>query len=152
MGYEAAAFLDRMMSGHKPRQFRFVVGPECGVVRRSTDTLAIEDRELADAIRFIRDHACEGIRIGDVLRQVALSHSTLANRFKTAMGRTIHAEIERVRLDRAKDLIAHTSMPLKQVAIQAGFKYVQYMTKLFRRRLGQTPGEFRTHSRHQRHR
>jgi LacI family transcriptional regulator len=72
-----------------------------------------------------------------------MSHATLASRFKAVMGRTIHAEIERVRLNRAKDLITGTSLPLKQIAVQAGFKYVQYMTKLFRQRLGQTPAEFR---------
>ena len=143
MGYEAAVCLDRMISGWKPRQLRFVVEPERAVVRRSTDTLAIEDSELADAIRFIRDHACDGIKVVNVLRQVAVSHSTLASRFKAVMGRTIHAEIERVRLDRAKDLITRTSLPLKQVAAQSGFKYVQYMTRLFRRRLGQTPAGFR---------
>jgi LacI family transcriptional regulator len=142
MGYHAARLLDRLMSGRKPA-LRLVVEPEGVVVRRSTDTLAIDDAELADAIRFIRDHACQGIKIGDVVRQVAVSHSTLASRFKAALGRTIHGEIERVRLERARELIAETSLPLKQVALRSGFKYVQYMTRLFRRRFGRTPAQFR---------
>jgi len=147
MGYEAAALLDRLISRRKPSQLRFVIEPEGVVVRRSTDTLAIEDPDVALAVRFIRDRACEGITVYDVVRQVAVSRSTLENRFKTVMGRTIHAEIERVRIERAKELIAQTVLPLKQVAAQAGFKYVQYLTKLFRLRLGQTPGEFRNHAR-----
>ncbi len=147
MGYEAAALLDKLMSRKKLSQLRFVVGPEGVVVRRSTDTLAIEDPDMASVVRFIRDHACDGISVYDVVRQVAISRSTLENRFKSVMGRTVHAEIERVRLERAKELIAQTVLPLKQVAAQAGFRYVQYMTKLFRMRLGQTPAEFRNRTR-----
>ena len=147
MGYEAAALLDKLMSRKKPSQLRFVVEPEGVVVRRSTDTLAIEDPDMASVVRFIRDHACDGISVYDVVRQVAISRSTLENRFKSVMGRTVHAEIEHVRLERARELIAQTVLPLKQVAAQAGFRYVQYMTKLFRMRLGQTPAEFRNRTR-----
>jgi LacI family transcriptional regulator len=63
------------------------------------------------------------------------------------MGRTIHAEINRVRFARAKQLVAESDLPLKQVSFQAGFRHVQYMTAIFRRRLGQTPKEYRTSSR-----
>jgi LacI family transcriptional regulator len=147
MGYEAAALLDRLMSRRKISQLRYVVEPEGVVVRRSTDTLAIEDPDLALTVRFIRDRACEGITVYDVVRQLAVSRSTLENRFKAVMGRTVHAEIDRVRLERAKELIAGTVLPLKQVAVQSGFNYVQYMTKLFRLRLGQTPAEYRNRAR-----
>ena len=147
MGYEAAALLDRLMHRKRVSQLRFVVEPERVVVRRSTDTLAIEDHDLAETVRYIRDHACDGITVVDVVRHVAVSRSTLENRFKAVMGRTVHAEINRVRLERAKELIAHTVLPLKHVAVQAGFHYVQYMTKLFRLRLGQTPAEFRNQAR-----
>lgn len=147
MGYAAAALLDRLMSRRKISQLRYVVEPEGVVVRRSTDTLAIEDPDLALTVRFIRDRACEGITVYDVVRQLAVSRSTLENRFKAVMGRTVHAEIDRVRLERAKELIAGTVLPLKQVAVQSGFNYVQYMTKLFRLRLGQTPAEYRNRAR-----
>ena len=51
---------------------------------------------------------------------MAVSPSTLKNRFRTALGRTIHAELQRLRLERARQLLADTDLPLKQVAIQAG--------------------------------
>jgi transcriptional regulator GlxA family with amidase domain len=63
---------------------------------------------------------------------------------KAATGAATSAEIERVRLERARgELIAGTPLPLKQVAVRSGFTYVQYMIRLFRRRLGRTPSEFR---------
>jgi len=105
--------------------------------------LAIEDPDVAAAVHFIREHACERIQINDVAARVGVSRSTLKNRFKAAMGHSIHAEILYVRLERAKQLIAETDLPLKQIALQVGFQYVQYLTKLFRKRVGQTPAKFR---------
>ena len=126
---------------------RFLVGPESVVARRSTDTLAISNAEVALAARFIREHACEGVSIADLSKAVGLSRSTIERKFKAVMGRTIHAEIDRVRFDLARSLLAETDLPLKQVAAQAGFKYIQYMTTLFRRRLDQTPREYRLQAR-----
>jgi LacI family transcriptional regulator len=143
MGYQAAELLDRLMDGRKVSQLRFVVEPEGVVARRSTDVLAVEDPDVATAVRFIREHACRRILASDVVRRVGVSPSTLKNRFKAVTGRTIHAEIQRVRLERAKQLIADTDLPLKQVAMQAGFQYVQYLTTLFHRSVGQTPARFR---------
>ena len=143
MGYEAATLLDQLMDGKKPPQLRFVVEPVGVIARRSTDILAIEDPDVATAVHYIRKHACERILVSDVVNQVGVSRSTLKTRFKAAMGRTVHAEIQHVQLERAKQLIADTDLPLKQIAVQAGFQYVQYLTKLFRRRVGQTPARFR---------
>lgn len=143
MGHEAASLLDQLMHGKKPPRLRFVVEPVGVVARRSTDILAIEDPDVATAVHYIRKHACERIVVNDVVNQVAVSRSTLKNRFKAAMGRTVHAEIQHVQLERAKQLIADTDLPLKQIALQTGFQYVQYLTKLFRKRVGQTPAKFR---------
>ena len=142
MGYQAAALLDRLMSGKKAPQSEYLVEPAGVVTRHSTDVLAIEDPDLANAVRFIYEHACDGIRVQDVVKAAKVSHSTLAARFRTIMGRTIHAEILRVRIERAKQLISTTKLPLKQVAAHAGFKSIQYMTVLFRRHVGRTPAEY----------
>jgi LacI family transcriptional regulator len=143
MGYQAAALLDRLMGGRKAPALRTVIEPEGIVARRSTDILAIEDPEIAKAVRFIRERACRGIQIADVAREIGVSASTLKNRFKAVMGRTVHAEIQRTRLEIARKLIAETDLPLKQVAARAGFQYIQYMTRLFRRYVSQTPAEYR---------
>jgi LacI family transcriptional regulator len=144
MGFEAAALLDRLMGGgRKPAQTLYVVKPEGVVERRSTDVLAIEDAEVAEAVRFIRLHACRRIHVEDVVQQVGMGRSTLKNRFKKTFGRSIHDEIQRVRLEQAKQLIADTDLPLKQIALRTGFQYVQYFTRLFRMQTGQTPAQFR---------
>jgi LacI family transcriptional regulator len=143
IGHESARLLDRLMSGRKHTKKKYVVEPEGVVTRRSTDTVAIEDADVATALQFIRSRACEKIQVEDVVAVVAVSRSTLEARFKAVFGRTIHAEIQRQKIDRAKQLIATTEMPLKQIAARAGFASVQYMTSIFRQQTESTPAEYR---------
>ncbi|MBN2296610.1 MAG: DNA-binding transcriptional regulator [Pirellulales bacterium] len=143
IGYEAAALLDRLMSGRSAPKQPKKIGP-CGiVVRHSTDVLAIEDPEVAQAVRFIRQHACEGIHLADVVEQVQVSRSTLAPRFRRLLGRTIYQEIRHVQIGRAKELLAGTHLPIKHVARKAGFRDVQYLTRTFGEMVGRTPASYR---------
>ena len=142
VGYRAVKLLDRMMSGKKPSQIANYVVPEGVVCRRSTDYLAIEDPDVAAAVRFIRQHACERISMADLLEVISVSRSTLETRFNKIMGRTVHDEILGVMLSQAQRLIVEGKLALKQVAAATGFSHVQHMTNSFRQQLGQTPGEF----------
>jgi LacI family transcriptional regulator len=147
IGFQAAALLDRLMDGEKTSQMRFVVQPEGIVTRRSSDAMAIDDPDIAAALRYIRQHACEGIQVSDVVQAVAISRTVLNERFKLMVGRTIRAEILRLQIDRARQLVAATDMPLNLVALHAGFRYLQQMITAFRRSFGKTPGEYRNLSR-----
>jgi LacI family transcriptional regulator len=143
IGFQAATLLDRMMSGRSPRRRKYVIPPEGLVVRRSSDIIAIDDEDLVAALALIRDQACGGIKVHDVARAAAISRSQLDRRFKDVVGRTIHDEIRRVRLEQARRLLAETSLPLKQVAFRCGFRTVQHLTTLFRQCVGVAPGAYR---------
>jgi LacI family transcriptional regulator len=106
-GYEAAALLARMMKGERLAALEVRIAP-IGVHRRqSTDVLATDDPQVVHAVRFIREHACEPINVEDVLRAVPLSRKVLETRFKKILNHTLHDEIIRVRIDRAKQLLGH---------------------------------------------
>ena len=146
LGYQAAAQLDRLMDGKKPRKLHTLVPPEGVVTRHSTDVLAIADPDVAAAMAFIHQHSCEPIGVANVVAAVGVSRSTLEARFK-AVGRTIHGEIQRLRIERSRFLIATTDLPIKQIAAMAGFAHVHYMTTIFRQNTGWTPAEYRKHVR-----
>ena len=143
IGFEAAAMLDRMMDGEQAPQGPTLIPPRRVVTRESTDVLATDDREVAMAVSFIRQHACERIQVGDVLRHVRLSRTVLEPRFKQLLGRTIHQETQRVQVERVKELLALTDLPIKQIASRCGFTYTQYMTRVFREAVGKTPAQYR---------
>jgi LacI family transcriptional regulator len=147
IGRLAAAMLDGMIDGGRhspspPPPKTFV--PPLGVIaRRSTDVTAVGDPEIAAAARHIRDHACRGIDVADVLAAVPLSRRALERRFRAALGRSPHEEILRVRLRRAVELLTATDLPVARVAEAAGFPRAEYMSAVFRRALGRSPSEVR---------
>ena len=142
-----AALLDRLMAGGKPRRPSISVEPAGIVTRRSTEVLAIEDRYVAAALRFIREHGCDGIDVGAVLKAVPLSRSVLERRFAAILGRSPKDEILRVRLDRAKQLLAETDFALPLVAEKVGLEHPEYLNVIFKRKTGMTPGQFRADAR-----
>jgi LacI family transcriptional regulator len=143
IGYEAAACLDRMMCGEPPPGPTTVIPPLGVVTRRSTDVLAVDDRALAHAARFIRERACEGITVQDILDGIPLSRSVFERRFLKTFGRTPKAEIVRTQLRRVMQLLAETDLPLKQIADRTGFEHPEYMSAAFKKRTGLTPGVYR---------
>ncbi len=143
VGYEAAALLDRMMRGKLPPKGRILIPPLGVVMRRSTDLLCISDPDLAAAVRFIREHACEGIAVDDVVRRIHISRSTLKRRFTSILRRSPNDEIHRLQIDRVMQLLSTTKLPLAKIAESAGFRHVESMCKLFKRKTGMTPGGFR---------
>jgi LacI family transcriptional regulator len=146
-GYEAAAVLDRLMNGESPPPGPTYVEPIGVVSRASTDIMAIEDEALVTALRVVRDKACDGIGVDDVVRSVPLSRSVLERRFRKLVGRSINNEIVRVRLNRAVQLLSETQLELKVVAHRSGFGSTAYMTAVFQKKLGMTPGSYRSKAR-----
>lgn len=152
IGFDAAWLLDQLMSGKRVARARRQLQAEpVGVVMRaSTDALAVNDQKVAQAVAFIRDRIDTDVRVSEVADHVDLSRSTLDNRFKSLLGRTVHDEIERARIELTKSLLLNTTLPLTEIAPQVGFGTVQYMVTVFRQSTGQTPGQFRQSHQRQR--
>lgn len=142
-GYEAAALLDRLMSGEPAPSGPVYIEPAGVLTRASTDIMAIDDAALVKGLRFLRDHACERISVDDVAREVPLSRSVLERRFRKTLGRSINAEIVRLRINRAIELLTETELELKVIARRAGFGTQSYMNAVFQAKVGKTPGSFR---------
>jgi LacI family transcriptional regulator len=145
IGYEAAALLDRLMDGQPAPSGSLTVNPRGVVTRLSTDVVASDDDEVNRAIRFIRERGASSLRVMDVLAHLGISRAALQQRMKRVLGRTIHEEIERMRLTRVKELLLKPDMTIKQVARETGFSSVQYMTRVFRTAVGETPARYRSH-------
>jgi LacI family transcriptional regulator len=147
VGYEAAALLDRLMAGDKPQQMHTLIEPLGVTTRQSTDVLAIDDPATAAAVRYIRENACRGATVGDILAQVPLSRTLLERRFRKYLGRSPQAEIRAVQLKRVKQLLAETDLSLEQIAELAGYEHPEYLSVVFKREIGETPGQYRRRTR-----
>ena len=150
IGFEAAQVLHEYMTGKKASSEPVLLGPPRGVAaRQSTDVLAVADDEVTSAIRFIREKAVEGIRVKDVLDLATRSPTTLERRIKRILGRTIKAEITRVRLARAKLLLCETDLPVWKVSSRTGFSESKYFCDVFRANEKMTPSDYRNKFRDQ---
>jgi transcriptional regulator GlxA family with amidase domain len=96
-------------------------------------------RYISAAIRFIRDHGCDGINVNDVLKVVPLSRRAFESRFQAIIGRTPHQEITRRRIERVRELLIDTDYSLTQIAQRAGFQNQEYMSVAFRKAMTVPP-------------
>lgn len=146
-GYEAAALLERMMEGEEVAPVTLGITPLGVATRQSTDVIAIEDRQIAEAVRFIREHACEAIGVEEVMRVAGMSRTLLERRFRRLLGRSPYEEVLRVKLQRAKQLLARTDLTIAEIAERAGFGNAEYLSASFRKRTGMSPREYRRRER-----
>jgi LacI family transcriptional regulator len=135
--------LDRLMKGHPVPETHLRIKPLGVAARQSTDVMAIDDRDVVAALKIIRDRACLGLSVADILREVPLARSSLERRFRKTVGRSPQAEIRVVQLKRAQQLLCETDLNLTQIATLTGFKHSEYFSVVFKRELGQTPGQYR---------
>ncbi len=142
-GFEAAQLLDRMMSGDQVALDPVLVKPLGIETRQSTDILAIDDSDVAAAVRYIREYACDGINVSDLLKHSTLSRRVLESRFRKILGCTPHQEIMRQRMTRVKQMLQETDLPLCTIAERTGFEHTEYLTVAFKRETNLTPSQFR---------
>jgi LacI family transcriptional regulator len=143
IGYQAAELLDKLMSGQSPPAERILVDPVRVVTRRSSDTLAIKDRTVAAAIRFISEQALHGCSVTELIKHVHVSRSFIERKFRQHLKRSPQAEIRRVQASRIKQLLAETDFTLERISELSGFEHPEYMSVVFKRLFGQTPGQYR---------
>lgn len=142
-GYRAAQLLDRMIKNPNTKKRNIVIEPLHIAVRNSTDVLAIEDTDLAEAFAFIRRNADKTIQVDDVVRATTLSRRLLYKKFQEALGRSIYQEIRRLRMNRAAEILLETNLSIEHIARSLGYGDAKNLSRCFRKEKGLTPLAYR---------
>ncbi len=142
-GYEAAELLDRLMAGERLPGHDIIVRATHVVTRQSTDILAIEDRAVAEAIRFIHQHSREAIQVDDVVHYVAMSRRNLELRVHRVLGRSIYSEIKRVRTQQISRMLAETDLSISEIALKLGHPSDKHIARYFKQQTGMSLKEYR---------
>ena len=143
-GYRTAHLLDQLMQKKISTPQHLIVEPTHVVSRRSTDVNAISGREVGLALSFIHRNRSRHFTVADVAEAVGTSRRNLELKFRKAVGRTILAEMQRVRLDHTKRMLRETDLPIPQIAESSGYNSVSYLTQVFRREVGVSPAIYRS--------
>ena len=143
IGYEAGSMLRKLLN-EEPLEERNVIFQPVGIQKRlSSDLMAIGDKDVALAVRFIHDNASQPIQVSDVLEAVPISRRSLERRFQVVLGRSPQQEIQRIHVELAQRLLAETNLPVPDIATRSGFKSADRLAAVFRRTLGVTPTNYR---------
>ena len=143
-GYRTAHLLDQLMRGEiQDRQILIVEATQV-TGRRSTDVKVFNGPEVSAALSFIHRNRAQDFTVDDVARAVGVSRRNLEVKFRKTVGRTILAEIQRIRLDHVKRMLRETDLSIPRIAEASGFNSASYLTQVFRKDLGVTPVNYRS--------
>ena len=143
IGYLAAEVLVGMIQGAPSPTEPILVPPGEMIVRRSSEFLALEDRDVTTAIEFIRAHCSRPITVADIVDEASMSRKSLEKRFKSVVGHSIAQEIRLSRMRHAQHLLSSTTLSIIDVAVRSGFDSTSGFIRAFREHTGVTPAEYR---------
>jgi AraC-like DNA-binding protein/quercetin dioxygenase-like cupin family protein len=104
---------------------------------------AVTDAIARRAVQYLHAHHAETLTMKRVSRVLGVSERHLRAKMEEALGQTPHRYLAEYRIDRAKDLIAHRGLALKDVATRTGFKTIHHFTRTFTQLAGVSPGVWR---------
>ena len=116
------------------------------IVRRESTQISLtggKNPEVAEALKLIRNRACEGLTAEDVLATFSCSRTSAAARFRATTGQSILEEIHAVRLDRVKAMLSDRNRQLKTITEFCGFRSQSTLRKFFLRETGVTMTKWR---------
>lgn len=144
LGFEAAEMLDRAMRGRPVRERVKSIEPTAVANRASTDLVAVEDPLVRSAVAFIREHAGEAISVQHVALAAGVSRRTLDRRFRDALRRTAHDELNSVRMQAARRLLTDSTRSVAEISVNCGYESSAAFSRAFRRHAGCWPTDYRS--------
>lgn len=101
------------------------------------------ERCVAQAEEYLREHFATVGSLREVAEAVGLSADYLRHEFRRLRGCSLIDYVTTLRVDRARTLLVHSRLPLKQIATLCGFRDEYYFSRVFQRRTRTTPARYR---------
>ncbi|HBF34516.1 TPA: hypothetical protein DDW35_08120 [Candidatus Sumerlaeota bacterium] len=150
VAYEGAALLDRLMNGEPPPNELLRVQPKGVVTRKSTDILAVDNVQVAKALRAIwENYTDSNLSVLDVVAATELSRRSLERAFLEEMRHTIQKEVLRVRMEEVQRLLITSDASVAEISELTGFARPNHLFRIFRTIHGMSPREWRQGNRKQ---
>ena len=128
----------QMMAVHLARQHSSRSRPV-----RMPPAKAISGWRMRRLIDFIEENLDSDLRLDAMAAEVQISPLYLARAFKAAIGQSPHQYVLARRIERAKELLRNTDMPVVDVALSAGFSSQSHLSHWFVRQVGVSPAAYR---------
>jgi AraC family transcriptional regulator len=116
------------------------------VVRESFEPEPLSPARLRRTLDYLEANLGQEISLAEMATVAGLSPFHFARQFKAATGTPPHAYLIARRIERAKELLARTNLPIAAVAVAVGFTHQSHLTRHFKPLVGTTPARFRDQS------
>ena len=101
------------------------------------------DEKIADIQQYLQQHLAENLELGQIASHFAMTQRTLIRRFKLSTGDTPMAYLQKLRIEKAKQLLESSQLPLEQLLPVVGYEDVSSFRKLFQQYTSLTPKAYR---------
>lgn len=101
------------------------------------------DAVVRECEAFLKEHYLEESVVMKAVAQSRMAERTLKRRFKDATGLTIIDYVQNLRIEKAKELLETTDMPIDEIGGNVGYENLSFFRQLFRRRCGLSPANYR---------
>lgn len=112
-------------------------------VRNVDYASTVTNKRLRDAILFIESHYMQKLSLTNISEEVGINHNSLTKLFKAECNTTVIEYVMDYRIKVAKKQLAFTDVPIKELAVRCGFQTVQHFGRVFKKKTGKTPANFR---------
>ncbi len=144
---EVVLTLEAIWAGNEPLS-PILVPPLDIVTRGSSSYEAVSDPVVRRAMQLLVERISSIISVEDWAAKVGVSRRVLERRFQATLSRSPHSMIHHERVERAKNLLTTTDLPVAIIAERCGFQSNERLTVNFREIVGMPPASYRRDSRH----
>ncbi len=102
-----------------------------------------QDAIIAKTQAWISEHIAEENLVSRAACEFGLSESSLARRFKSAHQESVINYIQHIRIERAKEALEMTKLPVERISDMVGYRDSSYFRRLFKIKTGMTPKQYR---------
>lgn len=103
----------------------------------------LKNDKLNGVLEYINNNIYEKLIIEDICKMYKVSARYLRKKFQEVTGENISNYITNVRIDHAKELLILSDLSITQISFQMGFSSTQYFNRVFKKRTGLTPSQYR---------
>lgn len=122
---------------------RGLARPPAGAKEAAQDGEDVQRWRVETAVEYVRDHFAQPLDLGEVAQHVGVSSGYLSALFSRTLGRSFTDFLAACRLEEAEKLLAEPALSVKEVAARVGFENPFYFSRVFRKRNGVSPQQFR---------
>ncbi len=142
IGYRGAEELARLMQGEPVPPQPVRVPPSRLIVRKSSDLFAVNHPGIARSLRFMWEHCHEPIGVQDLAQAAAMSLRSFHQAFASELGRSPGSELHRIRIERAKRLLADSDEKMEALAEMCGYQSSNSFWVAFKQSTGLSPKQY----------